>query len=217
MWDLLFPAGCLACGEGKRFHLGLCDRCLDQVSWQRLAGCINCGRIGCARGCVPSYHRYRRVLALAAYNGPWRSLVLALKNGRDWPVAREVAGEMVSLAEAAEMIEPDLVLAPPGATTGAWKRQLAKSLAGQVANLLGVPLFEGLARLPGRPAQVDLDSSRRLEGLAEYLRLQDEHLVYGKNIWLVDDVFTTGGTAAACTEKLLAAGASGVWVLALAA
>ena len=213
MWDFFFPRHCLACGRGQRTQLGLCNGCLEQVSWHGLAGCVRCGRIGCARSCVPSYHRYRRVLVLAGYQGSWRNLVLALKNGRDWPVAREVAVEMVSLAKGSGMIEPDLVLAPPAATTGAWRRQLAKSLASQVAKLLGVPLFEGLTRLPGRPAQVDLDSSRRLAGLTDYLLLRNEHLLYGKNIWLVDDVFTTGGTAAACSEKLLAAGAAGVWVL----
>ncbi len=217
MWDFFFPSRCLACGKGERKQLGLCSCCLGQVQWQGLGGCIRCGRIGCRQGCVPPDHGYRRVLALAAYSGPWRSLVLALKNGRDLAVARQVAKQLVALAGQAGMSSPDVVTAPPGAGKVLWGRPLAAAMAGETAKLVEARLFNGLMRRPGRPAQVELDSCRRLEGLTEHLYLQNEHLVYGKAVWLVDDVFTTGGTAAACTEKLLAAGASGVWVIASAA
>ena len=46
---------------------------------------------------------------------------------------------------------------------------------------------------------------------------QEPELVEGKRVLLVDDVITTGATAAACAQALLDAGAHSVFAVALAA
>lgn len=214
--ELLFPSRCLACGGRGRARFGLCSACLEEVRWEGAAGCVRCGRRGCGRGCVPLHHQYRRVLAVAAYQQSWRSLVLALKHGRDTRVARELGQAMGELALIVGMPQPEVVMPAPAAVSRR-PYQLARLLAEEVALQLGAELEAGLLRRPGRPPQVELDRSSRLEGLSDYLMLREWARVAGRRVLLVDDVFTTGGTAAACTEVLLAAGAAGVWVLVAAA
>lgn len=48
---------------------------------------------------------------------------------------------------------------------------------------------------------------QRLANVAGAFRVTDTELVEGRKVLLVDDVITTGATAAACTQALLAAGA----------
>jgi len=47
-------------------------------------------------------------------------------------------------------------------------------------------------------------------------RAQEPELVEGKRVLLVDDVITTGATAAACAQALLDAGAHSVFAVAMA-
>lgn len=47
-------------------------------------------------------------------------------------------------------------------------------------------------------------------------RVQDPDLIEGRRVLLVDDVITTGATAAACAQALLSAGAESVFAVAVA-
>ena len=55
-----------------------------------------------------------------------------------------------------------------------------------------------------------------MANVAGAFRAAQPQLVEGKRILLVDDVITTGTTAAACAQALLHAGADGVFALAFA-
>lgn len=90
-------------------------------------------------------------------------------------------------------------------------------LAIPVAKALDLPL-EGHAlcrRRAGRH-QAGLPFEQRLENVAGAFAAADINAVDGRRVLLVDDVITTGATAAACTQALLAAGAQSVFALALA-
>lgn len=61
-----------------------------------------------------------------------------------------------------------------------------------------------------------LDARGRSETVAGAFEIVHPGLVQGEKILLVDDVFTTGATADACSKVLLAAGAAKVFVLTIA-
>ncbi len=88
----------------------------------------------------------------------------------------------------------------------------AAVLARAVCRHLPVPLDEtSLARVRDTTTQVSADREQRaraLQGAFRSARLE------GKRVLLIDDVVTTGSTAAACAEALKEAGARSVWLLA---
>ena len=67
---------------------------------------------------------------------------------------------------------------------------------------------------PGGRRGFSLDE--RLANVAGAFAVPDPERVEGKRVLLVDDVITTGATAAACAQALLAAGAQSIFAVALA-
>lgn len=74
----------------------------------------------------------------------------------------------------------------------------------------------GLARVRATVSQTGLDHKARKKNLTQAFDCPKPALIKGKNILLVDDVFTTGATCNAAAQTLMAAGAAGVSALVLA-
>ena len=82
---------------------------------------------------------------------------------------------------------------------------------------LGVPLYpEALGRTRAKQHQAGLPFEQRMANVAGAFRVTDLDRIEGRKVLLVDDVITTGATAAACAQALLAAGAESVFAIALA-
>lgn len=214
---LLFPSLCLNCRRSRQVKLGLCAGCLVQVELTGLSGCISCGRHCGGRNCAPWDCGYDRVLSLAIYKGPWRQVIRNVKFGGDKRVARELAKELFHLSQEAGFSVPEAIVPAPNASKS-WRNFNINSLVcRELAAASGAPVRQALARRPGRPPQVALDHRGRQEGLEDYILPAKGSRFFGGQIWLVDDVYTTGATAAACSKALLESGAGSVLLLVLAA
>ncbi len=90
-------------------------------------------------------------------------------------------------------------------------------MARPLAQALQLPLEAQLLTSPGKKRhQAGLPLDERLLNVAGAFRVQKPEDVEGKRVLLVDDVITTGATATACAQALMAAGAESVFALALA-
>lgn len=90
-------------------------------------------------------------------------------------------------------------------------------MAQPIAKGTGLALQEdALQRIRYEKAQAGLALDERLANVAGAFAVTQQCDVENKRVLLVDDVITTGATAAACTNALLAAGAQSVFAVALA-
>lgn len=103
-----------------------------------------------------------------------------------------------------------------------WRRKLSRGfnhceqLAEQLGQSLQRPVFNGLRRIRHSPPQQGLSAEQRRRNLQGAFALRGKQSVKGLSIALLDDVVTTGSTAEALSQLLLAAGAREVHIWSLA-
>lgn len=75
---------------------------------------------------------------------------------------------------------------------------------------MGVPVLATLRRTRSTQVQAGLSNTARRRNVSQAFSGRPWHSVAGKRILLIDDVMTTGSTAAACARALKSAGATRV-------
>lgn len=200
----------------------VCDACWAAMPFSPDARlCINCSRpISGGRGicaeCVEP-PPFGRVWALGLHRGVLREAVHHVKFG-----GRQALGEALGAYLAANVHEPPEVIIPvplhPSRHRERGYNQAARIAAG-LSRQLGVPVVEGdLLRLRRTGEQTRRDRSERwrnLDGAFGVCRGRIPAWA-GRDALLVDDVLTTGATAAAAAAVLRATGARSVNLAVLA-
>ena len=173
-----------------------------------------------------------RAVAYGSYDGGLRELVHLLKYNGVRPAAK-VLGRM--LAEALTALEPAFeqamfertmferssILVIPVPLYNARQRQRGFNQAELIARsaLKCFPASQHLQLATGillrtrdTHSQIGLTSHQRRENLRGAFTVPSATEVTGREVLLVDDVYTTGSTATECARVLRRAGASQVWV-----
>lgn len=92
----------------------------------------------------------------------------------------------------------------------------AQEMAEHFCKLVDLPCMELLIKSRETAHQTDLTREQRLENLIDSFAVKDKWQVKGKDILIIDDVFTTGSTMSSCAKTLKKAGAAKVYGLTLA-
>mgnify|MGYP000595609891 CR=1 FL=1 len=215
------PARCHLCEEplpwrGSRG--GVCARCWCELKPHVGEGCPRCGDPDAAMRpclqCRTAPPPWTAAASFGPYDGALRSLILLLKDRRLDELALPLADLLHRAFRRTGWSVPEAVVPVPTSWGRALQRGFdhARLLAAPVAAALGAPLVPALRR-HGRARQVGKSRSARLQLPAG--AFTPRRRVAGR-VLLVDDVLTTGATAARCSRALLAAGADEVSVLTLA-
>ena len=151
------------------------------------------------------------------YEGTLRELIHLYKYGRIRTMARPLA----DLLAAALPLEQsfDAVTPVPLHWRKQWQRGFNQSelLARAVACRRGIPLVPALRRLRYTQTQAGLSGTNRRRNVAAAFRCRSNaRKLAGRRVLLIDDVMTTGSTAAACARVLKQAGAAKVVLLTIA-
>ena len=210
--DLVLPRVCVVCGRPlipQEQHLCmLCLADLPETRYAPLGHNPMADRFN-AKIQVDEYEPYAYAAALYHYRteSGYKKISQALKYHRDFGTGRWAArllGER--LAASPLYADVDLVVPVPLHWTRRWQRgyNQAAVIAREVAQVLGAPCAERLLKRRRRTR-----SQARLQGTAAKaanvsgaFALRSSHCPAAHHILLIDDVFTTGATLAACHRAL---------------
>lgn len=223
-----FPRPCVLCGYWD--NSGLCAACQQRFLANAPPRCPICALPGATSarcgGCLREPPPFQACLTLADYGFPWDRLIARFKFKQQpelatllcealLPVLR-AAAQQADAPPPAQYVLP-VPLSPARLAERGYNQ--AWELARRLARQLALPAqAHWLQRLRDTPHQVGLTRHERERNLhhAMWLTPEGQRGVAGLHLALVDDVLTTGVTAAAASRTLLAGGAASVqvWVLA---
>jgi ComF family protein len=169
---------------------------------------------------------FERAVAYGSYEEGLRELIHLLKFNGVRPAAR-ILGRM--LAEAIVVLDDsftqDEIAVIPVPLYKSKRRQRGFNQAEVVADA-AIRLYAGRARMHlatgilqrtrETHSQIGLTSHQRRENLRGAFTVSDAPAIRGREVLLVDDVYTTGTTATECARVLRRAGSSKVWVATVA-
>lgn len=228
--DLLLPPHCPTCETVVGASGQFCTDCFRKASLIMAPCCVRCGigfesagAAGLSLSChdclvEPPPWRYGR--AAFAYDDFSRQLVLPLKY-RDRTENAAVLARHMLRAGRSLLDTCDLLVPVPLHRRRLFTRRYnqAALLAKAVGRLADRPvLVDALVRLRSTAPLVGQSPAERRLAVADAIgpKFNRVKSFQGRHVLLVDDVLTTGATASACTNALLAAGAASVDVLAAA-
>jgi len=152
----------------------------------------------------------RAAAAVGPYEARLRDIIQALKYDRRPSIARHLAARM-RVAGAAVLAGADAVVAVP--LHRSRERARGFNQARALAEHLGLPLSDALARTRKTGTQADLPADRRHANVRGAFAVRRASRIGGRILVLVDDVSTTGATLNACAAALVEAGAAEVRAL----
>jgi len=229
--DLIYPSNiyCINCGniiDDSRPY-ALCDTCVRALKWANTRTCSRCGKIlqeeygrDLCTDCFDGEHVFEKGFTCVEYGPAERELIHRFKYKDKAYLGRKMAEIMYDRIQAEEL-EPQLILPVPMFGRKERKRgyNQAAVLAASLAKYAGIP-YTGklLVRTVETEPMSSLGALRRRKNISEVFSVPHDKMnrLTGKTILLVDDIYTTGSTADACTSALLEAGAARVYILTFA-
>ena len=223
---VVFPARCPACAVlvERPLQGPLCEGCWAALPRHRdpCCGCglplpraaTACGR--CRRGLSP----FASGASLGPYDGSLRVAVHELKYRARRRVAGRLSEALLTVPRVRAVLEGAHALVPVPLHP---RRKRARGfnqselLAQELGGRAGVRTAAlALVRRKDTPAQTGLTAAARRANVEGAFAVRHVSQVAGRVVVLVDDVLTTGATAAACARALLGAGAREVRLLTVA-
>ena len=217
----------------------VCPECLDAIRPIQGPRCAACGERLISRHltserdgsalclmCLQNEPAFTRASAYGSYESGLRDLVHLLKYDRVRPAAN-VLGRMLAevVADVAEAFgpEPPVVMAVPLHASKMRQRGFNQSeLIGRAMLKLRPAALDAklnttaLARSRATESQTGLTPPQRRENMRGAFKVMRSDQISGRDILLIDDVFTTGTTVSECARVLRRAGAGRVFVATVA-
>lgn len=226
--DVLLPPRCIATGEIVDKQGMISPRFWSELVFIENPMCNVCGLPfplpmaagGLCAGCLDHAPRFDMARSCVAYNDASRKVILNFKYGDRLHSVHTFIPWL--LRAGADMIaQSDLIVPVPLHRKRLWTRRfnqsalLAQELARQTGKLYAP---DTLLRKKCTPPQKGLSRKERNNNVRNAFAVSPRRIaaLKGRNVLLIDDVFTSGATLDACTRTLKEAGAVAVYILTIA-
>lgn len=218
--DYALPPRCPGCGAIVGEDFAFCLSCWGGMEFLSEPCCARCGvpfphemgegaECGSCMADPPSWDSARAVLA---YGDVARTVALRLKYGRRIGLARLIARQMLRHVGT----EETLIVPVPLHRWRLWSRGFNQSalIADHLGRLTGWPVDRQALRRMKRTAPLrGMNPKARAKMVRGAFALGEGQGVKGRRVLLIDDVHTSGATAAACAKVLKRGGAAEVRLL----
>ncbi len=234
-FDIWFPRTCFVCERKLAQNGPVCAEC-SIFPENTFPQCARCGRGVVAeslRGCrlcrnIP-FH-FNRVVSPFFYEGNLRKLIHLYKYNDCWHLAEFFAQRAYeklctnyfynreqTMFFTGDSKPLDFMTYVPVSAVTLREREYnqSKILAGMLGKYMGLECRETLGILSQKKSQAQLDYQQRLVNI-EGMVYKKSFSVQDAEVFLVDDVFTTGSTVSECARILKESGARSVTVFTLA-
>ncbi len=228
----LYPPSiyCIMCGsiidETRKYCL--CDSCITRFMWIKNKTCEKCGKLleenytkKLCPDCLKREHYFDKGFTCSQYGLYERSLIVDFKKlGKSY--IGKVLGEILYDRIVIENLELDVIISVPIHRKKLKERgyNQAELMALSLAKKLGVE-YDGdvLFRTKKTVPMKRLGPAERIDNLrgAFDINLSTIDKIRGKNILIVDDIYTTGATLDECSRILKENYAKKVYILTFAA
>lgn len=237
--SVLFPADCRVCNlplSGFTL-LPVCSSCWNNLPTQPGVLCMRCGEAlagdsdtaeqSFCRPCRQAPPAFRKAVAHGVYEGPLRTLLHLLKYEGMEPLAKRLGTLLADQILAIPELPGDLLIVPVP-LYGKKRRQRGFNQSALLARgalealRTGRPALQvkvadsALTRRRATQSQAGLSPHQRRVNVRGAFFVSRGEAVAGRNVLLIDDIYTTGATARACSEALRRAGAKTIWVATVA-
>jgi len=210
-FELIFPDNCLLCRQflNSRHQRQICDKCLSSLDFNP---------VPFSRQTTPGIMAYDQAWSICLYNQTAQKLLHAFKYNAKKSLGKTFLPLMISFIDRHhiplrkfDLITP-IPLHPVRLRERGYNQSAILSLG--LSRHYGIPHTENLLnRQRKTTTQTELGAKQRWTNMEGAFKIKNPTDVAGKNIVLIDDLFTTGATAHSAAEALKTAGAGKVGVL----
>lgn len=228
--DIIFPPQCISCSSALQLNHEkvFCSACREKINFLTGSLCLLCGitfpdspsENHLCGNCLGKKPYFSFARAVAGYETIILNAIHQFKYGRDLSIGFRLASFMAAFPF--PDLDPNdysLIIPVPLHIKKLRKRGFNQSLI--LADSLGkkwqIPVkFSLLKRCKFTLTQTGLDRKDRERNIKGAFEVTDRTKIAGRNIILVDDVYTTGATLNECAKMMIKAKAQKVAVLTLA-
>jgi ComF family protein len=230
--NLIYPERCFLCSIAVSRHheCGVCDGCWGKAVALKIVPprCASCGlplhnfqesSDYLCGDCIRQMPPYSGARSFGYYHAELRLLVQGLKFQNRRNLVKLLAPLLAcAFHDSWRKEDFDLIVPMPLHRKRKLDRGYNQSdlLARSLARQVGIRCSRALTRTRATLPQVGLTDAQRMENVRKAFRCADPRQISGRRILLIDDVMTTGATAASASGALLAGGARRISVLTVA-
>ena len=223
--DIMLPPVCYVCGKSCSSKYGLCDLCLEKIHPIAPPHCSKCGRRVtnseslCAE-CIAKKSCVEKGWSCCHYKDTIKECIHLFKY-RGYLGLADIFKDVMAGVIKKHNIQNEVNLIVPVPIYATKKRERtynhAEILARSLSKSFAVPMdAKNLKKIKWTQSQSELDKEKRLKNVKDAFLAVDRNAFSGKNILLVDDVYTTGATIDECAKALRECGVGRVFSLVLA-